>query len=854
MIIHNEIKLLIKIKCIFILLAKITPILILLSACHHVHHSLSDHIPSSKIAQKTPSIQSIYSSKSPAKLKFNLYNLHNYNNKILPSDINIFIYLYHLPCNTSQYDLLPAKCSTRLFSPYIRLIKNKYTSNSTTSFINDPTASHQQELPFNHASDVRWNNYLHFIYHKLSKSQPPALLLESNRNDKFIKNSNELNKETNNYSQLLSSDLNKYSTWIDDFFYYGTQWLSRILPTLKNIEFALPPLPVRSPLGTLLTQATHLVSSPVKISFLETKQSKLFFKRDSTQIDTHPLTNEALSNLMLPLQANVQSYWQSLYDQFPHRDENRIMIIGDSLSANERFFKCFDRDPLRIFDQDLEHWIHTLRVQSANIMRKDSFAAQPGATSWSILNQRLFPSHRNYGAQRSSFFDSQTQKDHSISPSSYHKIHKNFPWITHNDLEYLQVPLLREVFENNARFAWVLLGTNDMNYHKGKRRFFKNYLHSIELLLLHGVIPILFTIPPRFHKSEDLNKIMAMNQMIHTISHILHLPLVDLYQYFKVLKRRPFRKDGIHFNAYKGGCYLLTKGLTFGHNRRNYIAMLAFKHSVELWKNIQNIILAPDLDLPPTTDLDLPPTTTPLPNPISNIIELSQQTQAQTFIHILMKIQAQNQVPLQNQQQDSRLISTHKVRSIHANQHDIISSNYTFQSGKQWGIIKPKDRRYFNRIDQIKTLPASHCRQWKSQQLVLFEKNFTLTKTRQVKSFWFHNVTSPSIERFWISVHSKKSTYCIKIKAGSVLFYLPVGTHQILQVVSNTQRSNTQRSNIQRSNIQSSNTHINKHDKNQSKSIQLYFKNALHLDHQDLLNPSDSPNPTFDILTMQLMN
>lgn len=238
-----------------------------------------------------------------------------------------------------------------------------------------------------------------------------------------------------------------------------------------------------------------------------------------------------ISSLLSPVQVVIASWWRRVSLRAPGRTTESFVALGDSLSATSHFLKCFALEDKR--------WGSDERVRAAlrqlgsgwgdgSPLMRDSHATIPGATSWEILR---------------------VKKGRS--------------------------PLSRELDENQGRFALVLLGTNDMNYHRGLERFLDAMWQVGERLLSRGVIPIFSTLPHRLTSYQDQLKVLDFNFAVRAISAAMRAPLIDLYGALKPLKKRGLRRDFIHLNAYRGGCDLQAKGLRFGHNMRNFVSLKA---------------------------------------------------------------------------------------------------------------------------------------------------------------------------------------------------------------------------------------------------------------------------------------
>ena len=232
----------------------------------------------------------------------------------------------------------------------------------------------------------------------------------------------------------------------------------------------------------------------------------------------------------------------------PYR-RNGLMIVGDSLSATDRFIRCMTK-----FNPSLTKWTSITHAWSIrgpfSVLQRESYSAQHGATTWELLKPSLLKPKGGYGYKRSHINLS------NPSPSE---------------------PLLKEIYHNQARYASVLLGTNDLYYRKGLERFAWRYIQLIESLLSAGILPIVQTLPPQTSPLlKDRSLLHTFNHAIRAIAYAERVPLLNLYTPLSSLTHQGLREDGIHLNAYAGGCRLDAKGLRFGHNLRNELFLSAY--------------------------------------------------------------------------------------------------------------------------------------------------------------------------------------------------------------------------------------------------------------------------------------
>ena len=322
-----------------------------------------------------------------------------------------------------------------------------------------------------------------------------------------------------------------------------------------HASVALPPVDVCGPPAEVASSQPkyRLVWTPFDSKTWLNKQPSLslrpmtHFWRD---VPTYAPARIRIDHLELPTMSDFVSLWQTL-SHYP-KDSEHLIIVGDSLSATDHYLRCFkDRLPNQKYKPAhaislIKQW----RSQGASgVLKRDSYATQPGATSWRLTRKKPLRQRRTYGHQRVSL---------NTVPQA------------------LLVPLLREVYESPARFAVVLLGTNDLHYRRGIERFSAHYLQIVETLIDVGVLPILFTIPPKLNRRGVSDpKVSVFNHIIRVIAARERLPLVHFHQALLRLRNYGLRADGIHLNAYQGGCNLERLGLRFGQNLRNHLTLNA---------------------------------------------------------------------------------------------------------------------------------------------------------------------------------------------------------------------------------------------------------------------------------------
>ena len=133
------------------------------------------------------------------------------------------------------------------------------------------------------------------------------------------------------------------------------------------------------------------------------------------------------------------------------------------------------------------------------------------------------------------------------------------------------VPAAVELREMNAKFAVVMLGTNDDYLPTYKKQLGR----LVDWLTARGVVPVLSTIPPSLHASADA-RIPGMNEVVRGIASTRKVPLMDFHLALEDLPRHGISSDGTHPNAAPGGaCDFSRAGLAYGYNARNKLAIEA---------------------------------------------------------------------------------------------------------------------------------------------------------------------------------------------------------------------------------------------------------------------------------------
>lgn len=130
--------------------------------------------------------------------------------------------------------------------------------------------------------------------------------------------------------------------------------------------------------------------------------------------------------------------------------------------------------------------------------------------------------------------------------------------------------------------ALVQYGTNDMQFGStfasAMPGFYTNLGDLLDVLLDDGVVPIMFTIPPRLDRADAASWVPMYNLAIRGLAQSRHVPLVDLNLALSEIPGHGLVGDGVHLNqAPSGPCDLSAEGLAYAYNNRNAAALMALE-------------------------------------------------------------------------------------------------------------------------------------------------------------------------------------------------------------------------------------------------------------------------------------
>lgn len=148
---------------------------------------------------------------------------------------------------------------------------------------------------------------------------------------------------------------------------------------------------------------------------------------------------------------------------------------------------------------------------------------------------------------------------------------------------------------SDARFAVLMLGTNDLSGKRPPAEFARNIEAIVDKLLAARIVVIISTLPPHFRAERPCQ---AYNAAIRALARRKRLPLIDYYA--EILARRPGRdwngtllnKDDVHPTASRGGYSSAGDPYASGGNPATHTTGEACRNSGYLlrsWLTIQKL-------------------------------------------------------------------------------------------------------------------------------------------------------------------------------------------------------------------------------------------------------------------------
>ncbi len=171
--------------------------------------------------------------------------------------------------------------------------------------------------------------------------------------------------------------------------------------------------------------------------------------------------------------------------------------------------------------------------------------------------------------------------EYGTNPYSRDSLTAQIGWSAWQVLSGEPSPLAKELKAIRPRIALVQFGTNDIEI--GAIFHFADQLWNIvDYLAERGVVPVLFTIPPRKDKLKAGVWVSRYNAAIRGIAQARSVPLVDYHLALGKLPGGGLAKDGIHPTTFRGrrgrdACDFTKEGLRHGYNLRNLLALQALE-------------------------------------------------------------------------------------------------------------------------------------------------------------------------------------------------------------------------------------------------------------------------------------
>lgn len=228
-----------------------------------------------------------------------------------------------------------------------------------------------------------------------------------------------------------------------------------------------------------------------------------------------------------------------------------------------------------------QRWLRTIAAKARGAQRW-SFAKVGDSITYSDDSYRCFarpPTNLGEHAELATTLQRFASVEAGVSPFSRESQAAQIGWSAWQVLSGSPPPLQQELDAAHPRIAFVQFGTNDIEI--GALHHFADQLWNIiDFLTDRGVVPILFTIPPRQDKAAAAVWVPRYNAVIRGIAQASRAPLVDYHRALLALPGQGLGKDGIHPTTYHGprgrdGCDLSAEGLRHGYNLRNLLVLEA---------------------------------------------------------------------------------------------------------------------------------------------------------------------------------------------------------------------------------------------------------------------------------------
>lgn len=242
-----------------------------------------------------------------------------------------------------------------------------------------------------------------------------------------------------------------------------------------------------------------------------------------------------------PLTCEVVSHLRSVAARAPGLSEASFMKVGDSISATHEFLHCFETEDFDLADtghgalaDTREHFLGT-QIEGTSPFARTSEATRVGMTAlWA--------------------------------------------------LEGTPPPVEREAETMSPRYAFVMFGTNDIQYggptapaDEKFERMSDNMLALLDWHTARGIVPVLYAIPPYNGESVEIQQLApTYNALLRAMAEHRKLPFVNYHREMKQLPNDGVRDDGVHPSAdYIRLCNFDEEGLQYGYNLRNLLTLQA---------------------------------------------------------------------------------------------------------------------------------------------------------------------------------------------------------------------------------------------------------------------------------------
>lgn len=240
------------------------------------------------------------------------------------------------------------------------------------------------------------------------------------------------------------------------------------------------------------------------------------------------------SGVHSPLSSEVVRQLQAIAARDPALKDDVFAKVGDSITFSDDFMKCVGHPRMNLA----------------------SFAP------------RLTPVIRHF-----------SERKKATNPFTRRSKTATIGWSAWQVVAGEHPPLWSEWRAIQPRYSLVMFGTNDIEM-KVPHHFFDKLFDAVEWQTLRGTVPVLFTIPARKDKAEAALAVPRYNNMIRGVAQALGVVLVDYHQRLSELPGKGLGPDGIHPTTFVGrkgraACDFSQKGLEYGYNQRNLLALEA---------------------------------------------------------------------------------------------------------------------------------------------------------------------------------------------------------------------------------------------------------------------------------------